>query len=737
VTTKGLRIAIVFAVLILSLLPPLPAVHAATYTVSNTNDSLTGSLRKAINDANTHAGADVIEFAIPGSGPFVISPLTPLPPVWDSSGGTLVIDGYTQSGAIEADADSPATIPVVLDGSLLPFQPDDNPINNGLWIASSGNTVRGLTIIGFPHNGIVIAPVPIDPWLLADSNTIEGCHVGVRNGATVAAANGWDGIYIGLGASGNTIGGSSPEDINVVSDNGYIGVDIHYSGTSGNVVMGNRIGTVGTGDGAMGNGWFGVRIYSSASGNTIGGDGSGEGNVISGNGRSGVQVLGPATNVNVVSGNIIGLNHIGGAAVPNGESGVILQASTGGPQGNIIGGDSSGERNIISGNHDNGVTLVGIGTQSNIVSGNYIGLNQAGTLARGNTHDGVSIEGGASGNTIGGDAAGERNIISGNDQYGVHLSGSGTDDNVIAGNYISADPAGTTAIGNWWEGVRFEDGPADNVVGGSAAQVGNLISGNEGRGISFDDAGTGNEVAANAIGVDVTGEEAMPNDGDGIAVFGPATELTIGGASPAEGNVIGGNIGDGIELNGASGVVVRGNYIGVDRGRTDALGNSSCGVYAGNGAADNTIGPGNVIMYNIGGGVDIATDTSVRNIVTQNVLDLNSGPQLWVDAGANGGILSPTITSTSLGSVEIGGASCAACAIEVFGNLSSGKRGRQYLGTALADGLGAWTLSLPGLAYPYLTATATDSTKGTSAFCHSFTATVHSLFLPLILRQFP
>ncbi len=735
-STKGLRIATVLAVLILSLLPPLPAVQAATYTVTNTNDVGEGSLRKAINDANGHAGADVITFTIGGSGPFVISPLSPLPPIWDPSGGTLFIDGYTQSGALPADEDSPATIPVVIDGALLPFQPDENPINNGLWIASSGNTVRGLTIIGFPHNGIVIAPVPLDPWLLANNNTVEGCHIGTRNGGSVDAGNSWDGIFIGYGASDNTIGGSDPEDANVISGNEIIGVDVYYPGTSGNSITGNRIGTVGTGDGPLENGWHGVRIYGGASGNTVGGDALGEGNVISGNGRIGVQILGAGTDDNVVSGNIIGLNHIGGAVVPNSESGVAIQATTGGPHDNIIGGDSVNERNIISGNHEDGVRLVGVGTQANTVSGNYIGLNAAGMLDRGNWFDGLRLEDGAAANLIGGDADSERNIISGNDQYGVSLAGSGTDANTIAGNYIGTDAAGIVAIGNWWEGVRFEDGPADNVLGGSTADSGNLISGNEGRGISFDDAGTGNQVAGNTIGLDVTGMLPMANDGDGILVFGPATGLTIGGAAAAQGNVIGANSGDEIELNGTSGVVIRGNYIGVDRGRTVDLGNTSSGVYAGNGAADVTIGPDNVILYNDDGGVSISTNTNIRNLVSRNVLNLNHGPQLYVTVGANGSILPPTITSTALGSVDVSGTACIGCTVEVFGNSTSGERGEHFLGSVTAVG-GVWTLSLSGLAYPFLTATATYLSLGTSEFSDSFAATVHSLFLPLVLRQFP
>jgi hypothetical protein len=51
-----------------------PRAQAATFTVTNTNDSGTGSLRQAILDANSSGDADTIEFAIPGDGPFTIAP---------------------------------------------------------------------------------------------------------------------------------------------------------------------------------------------------------------------------------------------------------------------------------------------------------------------------------------------------------------------------------------------------------------------------------------------------------------------------------------------------------------------------------------------------------------------------------------------------------------------------------------------------------------------------------------
>src|SRR5262245_53416398 len=65
------------------------------FTVSNTNDSGSGSLRQAILDANNNAGADTIRFAIPGAGVHTITPTSELPTIT----GPVTIDGYTQQGS--------------------------------------------------------------------------------------------------------------------------------------------------------------------------------------------------------------------------------------------------------------------------------------------------------------------------------------------------------------------------------------------------------------------------------------------------------------------------------------------------------------------------------------------------------------------------------------------------------------------------------------------------------------
>jgi len=111
--------------------------------------------------------------------------------------------------------------------------------------------------------------------------------------------------------------------------------------------------------------------------------------------------------------------------------------------------------------------------------------------------------------------------------------------------------------------------------------------------------------------------------------------------------------------------------------------------------------------------------------------------EIYLNAGANNGIGRPVVSSTALGSVLISGTACAFCAVEVFGANTTWIGAERYLGTTVASGGGAWALTLPSLAYSQLTATATDALGDTSELALDFTATVRSLFLPLILHQFP
>ena len=119
----------------------------------------------------------------------------------------------------------------------------------------------------------------------------------------------------------------------------------------------------------------------------------------------------------------------------------------GGATRNTIGGTTATARDLIAANSFNGVQIDGGGTSGNIVLGDYIGVSANGSSGLGNGASGVAIFGGASANVIGGTAAGSRDVISANN-VGVNIYDSGTGGNEVASDYIGTDSTGTVALGN-------------------------------------------------------------------------------------------------------------------------------------------------------------------------------------------------------------------------------------------------------------------------------------------------
>ena len=103
-------------------------------------------------------------------------------------------------------------------------------------------------------------------------------------------------------SDGNVISGNDWEGVHIV------GTGTTDNETSGNVVQGNYIGVSADGSTALGNAESGVGIYAGASDNTIGGSVSGTGDLISANGSNGVYITDSGTTGNVVEGDFIGTN---------------------------------------------------------------------------------------------------------------------------------------------------------------------------------------------------------------------------------------------------------------------------------------------------------------------------------------------------------------------------------------------------------------------------------------------
>jgi titin len=352
---------------------------------------------------------------------------------------------------------------------------------DGLVIWANNCTVRGLTVVGF-RNGI---------RLFSGGNTVYDSFIGTDPYQPNDAGNRDTGI--GVYGVSNTILN------NLISGNGWVGLDI--PGALNTTVQGNYIGTNGTGAilGWQGNRQgTGVLLRGGDVATTI------AGNLISGNAGMGIDISGleGASYNNIVQGNYIGTNYNGTAVVGNGQAGVRIDN---GSRNNTIGGSTAGARNLISGNSSHGIVLQDPGTTNNTVQGNYVGTNYNGTAVVGNGQGRVWIDNGSSNNTI------ERNVIAGNNWSGVNLLHSGTSGNAVRGNYIGTNAAGTAALGNG-AGVWLDGGASGNTVGGSAAGAGNLISGSQGVGLALLSSGTKNNVVqGNYIGTDVSGTVALGN----------------------------------------------------------------------------------------------------------------------------------------------------------------------------------------------------------------------------------
>jgi hypothetical protein len=589
------------------------------YTVTTTADSGPGSLRQAIDNANAaSSGPITISFQIWTSDPnftgsvFVIQPSSELPALNNPSVG-IIIDGRTQT-AFTGDT-NPLGPEIVLDGTIAGSA-------SGLVIQSSGNEVHGLDIREFSGDGIDISS--------GSNNWIEGNFIGTDATGTTALGNGADGVSI-VGAPGNQIGGAGAG--NVISGNTRVGIYINGSGATGNVVAGNFIGTDAAGTAALGNGSQGVTI-DDAPGNTVGGTDQAQRNVVSGNGQAGILIINSGATGNVVQGNYVGTDLTGTVALGNTADGIaVLNAAN-----NTIGGVVAGAGNLSSGNHQHGVILLVSGATGNVVQGNLVGTDASGTLPLGNTGDGVAIADGSN-NLIGGTAAGARNIISGNHQDGVEVTNAAATGNQIEGNFIGTDVTGTIALGNLHDGIFIGRGTTGNIVGGMTPGAGNIISGNGQHGVEFY-ISQQNVVAGNYLGTDATGMVALGNAGNGVQLDTGAANNTIGGLTAAERNVISGNGSNGIWINGASpdNNVVQGNFVGLNAAGTAAIGNLATGVYVsagtGNQIGGSTSGARNVISGNGQIGVVLDGTATSSNLVQGNYIGTDA-----TGAGGLGNVL--------------------------------------------------------------------------------------------------
>jgi hypothetical protein len=185
-----------------------------------------------------------------------------------------------------------------------------------------------------------------------------------------------------------------------------------------------------------------------------------------------------------------------------------------------------------------------------------------------------------------------------------------------------------------------------NTIGLNAANKGNVISGNSRFGIFMDGLPSQNNlVQNNFIGTNFAGSASRANSQDGVAIFGGATNNTVGAiGGPNNQNVISGNgrFGVGISDSGTVNNQVTGNLMGLDATGVTQVPNAFDGVAVYNGASANTVGgtvagSGNTISGNSRFGVSLFGTGVFLNLVANNTIGLNTqATPLATQNGADG-----------------------------------------------------------------------------------------------------
>ncbi|MBM7841752.1 beta strand repeat-containing protein [Herpetosiphon giganteus] len=531
------------------------------------------SLREAITLANSTPQTDTIRFNLLGSGVRTISPTAALPTI----SAPVILDGLSQAGAA-------CNAPLIeLNGSLAGANV------NGLEVTGGNSLIRGLVINRFTGNGVRLATL--------GRNTLECNFIGTDPSGTVDAGNGLSGVRV---ESANTlIGGSSGSNArNLISGNDGDGITL-VAGANATTIQNNYIGTSLNSNAALGNSKSGVRIGSDN--NQVGGTFGTLGNIISGNVEHGVLVnVSSAPLGNRIQGNFIGTNIGATLDIGNSQRGVFIDRSA-----NTLVGGTTAERNVISGNNSDGVAIIEAGATNNKISGNYIGTNNGGGSALGNSSAGVYIFN-VGGNTIGGTTTAERNLISANSN-GIVIGGGSAIGNIIKGNYIGTTLNGNAALGNVSDGIKL-DGARNTQIGGLTIGERNVISGNGNNGINiFTASSAANVIQGNYIGTNAFVAPASPtgvaNQFNGVRVAA-GTTTTIGGSAQGAGNVIAFNAKNGVLITQGAAVattqriqrnsIFSNNRLGIDLGPDNNA--NGDGVTA-NDANDSDTGPNNLLNY--------------------------------------------------------------------------------------------------------------------------------------------
>ena len=492
---------------------------------------------------------------------------------------------FSVAGVITLASDLPAiTNKVLIDGTTAPgysagntttaplVSVNFNNVSSGFNFnsGSAGSSIYALSIIGSNSNGVT---------LNAGSITLLSNYIGL-NLSGVAAPNALSGIYIATSSTNNVIG-SNPKSIsglysNVISGNLLHGIQLY--GSAGNKIQGNAIGTNPAGTAAIGNRGNGIYVTYFSTENTIGG----------------TAYFNSAT---------------GQTNNPTGNKGTVPIVSIAPPLGNLI-----------SGNSLNGVLIDG-GSELTVLSGNFIGTNNVGTSAIGNTLDGVIIRNANNNQLIGCTFEDNPfiyyNVLSGNGGNGLHVADSNAI--LIQANFFGAGANNASMVPNGGHGILV-DGTSAGVQVGGVIPLGNVSAGNTLDGIKVSGTASG-FTTFNTFGGLYAFQGAAPNGGNGITID------STGGNNLIRTNVFSGNMHHGIEISGnASGVTVDPNVVGLNTEGTGLLANGPGANGAGNGGSGVLIA--GTAHGNFIGGYN-------NSVIPQNTFSGNARYGIEILSGAN------------------------------------------------------------------------------------------------------
>ena len=513
----------------------------AIFSVSNLNDSGAGSLRAAIDAANSdNSGTEtVINFSVGGT----ITLATDLPLI---------------THEIKIDATSPTTY---TDGSPPVVDLNCNG-QAGLTFAagSDGSQLLGLSIGNADGNAVTLD---------AGAITLDKNYIGL-NAAGDIFGNTGDGVYVSSRSSNNQIGlnptAASGVVSNVISGNGGNGISFH--GSSGNTLVSNRIGTDPAGLAAIPNGGNGVWLTASSNGNEIGGtafvdpstgavnDPTGDkgtvtpvfvvpplGNLISGNGQNGV-LIDTNSQRNVLSGNFVGTTADGNGAIGNLSDGVAINGAN---NNSLIGCQFVNNPfvyyNVVSANGQSGLHITD--SNNSTVQANFFGVGADNTTILGNQADGILVDGSSANTQVGG-VIPLGNVSAGNGQNGIEVKD--TVSGFITFNTFGGLLAFKGAAPNGNDGLLITS------TGGNNTVQTNVFSGNLHDGIEISGDASGVTVDPNIAGLTTDGNAALPNGNDGLEINGTAHDNEIGGtqSSVIPQNTFSGNGAYGIGISGSA-----------------------------------------------------------------------------------------------------------------------------------------------------------------------------------------